>query len=136
MSNYFDYFGCVVNTTNDAVDLIVNPLQHINFSSFRGVVFSTKETDTDDLISKASKIYVDQSSEYEAETQTFHFDSGATISFRTILCNEDVLRYGGMHFNYLGLYGFDCFREMQLRYLLRRVKSHFMEPYTLAFTVD
>jgi hypothetical protein len=97
------------------------------------MVFSTKETDNYNLICRASKIYVDQSAEYEAGTKTFHFKSGARISFRAVIYKEDVLRYGGMLIDYLGLYEFDCFSEMQLRYLLNRVRSNFMEPYSLTF---
>lgn len=85
--------------------LIVDPLQFCGIKRFRGLVVRRTMGELRDLIYRAQNIYpqVYPGVKWKEQEKLFHFPSGARIEFGYCDSHEDLLRYQGQEYQWLGI---------------------------------
>jgi hypothetical protein len=85
--------------------LMMDPLRYCNNRAFRGLVIRKAMNDLRDLIRRAKELYPQAypGTKWKEQEKLFVFPSGATIEFGYCDHEDDVARYQGQEYTWLGI---------------------------------
>lgn len=85
--------------------LMMDPLRYCNNKSFRGLIIRKAMNDLRDLIRRAKELYPQAypGTKWKEQEKLFVFPSGATIEFGYCDHEDDVARYQGQEYTWLGI---------------------------------
>lgn len=107
-----------------SIALLMAPLRWIGHPSFNGILFRRTFPELEGhIIPKSKEIYPIVGGEYNNASHVWTFPSGARISFGHLQHEDDVYRYIGVEFQYIGFDELTQFTERMYTYLLSRGRS-------------
>lgn len=112
--------------------LCTEALRHIDNPEHRAVIFrrtSPMLRASGSIYSLAKEIYLPLGAELNDTRMRFTFPSGATVSFSHMQSVEHRLAWQGTEISYLGFDEGTHFDELQITYLLSRLRSMSIKPY-------
>lgn len=84
--------------------ILVDPLRDVSNPNFRGLIVRRTTEELRDLIIESKKLYpkIFKKAEWKERDKTWVFPSGATMWFSYLDHDDDVLRYQGQQFTWVG----------------------------------
>lgn len=84
--------------------ILVDPLRDVSNPNFRGLIVRRTTEELRDLIIESKKLYpkIFKKAEWKERDKTWVFPSGATLWFSYLDHDDDVLRYQGQQFTWVG----------------------------------
>jgi hypothetical protein len=70
--------------------------------NWHGILFRRTYTELDEIIKRAKEIYIPLGAEYQKQEKTFIFPNGATLKMRYLEYEQDVERYQGHQYTWIG----------------------------------
>lgn len=116
------YGGAAGGGKTDA--LVLGALRHIDKPTYNAIIFRRTFPELEgQVIPKSREWYPHCGGRYNAVQHCWYFPSGARIHFGHLQHEDDVYRYQGWEFAYVGFDELTSFTERQYTYLLSRARS-------------
>lgn len=116
------YGGAAGGGKTDA--LVIGALRHIGHPNYNAIIFRRTFPELEgQVIPKSQEWYPHCGGRYNGVQHVWTFPSGSRIHFGHLQHDDDVHRYQGWEFQYIGFDELTTFTEYQYRYLLSRLRS-------------
>ena len=117
------YGGAAGGGKSDA--LVVEALRQCDNPNYRGLLLRKTIPQARELILKSKRIYPEAfpGAEYNGTTHTWHFPSGASVSFGSMPQSTSYLNYQGLSFSFIGFDELTHFTLDEYNYLLTRNRA-------------
>lgn len=89
--------------THNSDFLLIDFLQGVQFGSkHRGILFRRSYPELEELILRSKELYIPLGATYSESTKTWTFPGGSTIKLRFLESDNDVHKYQGQQFTWIG----------------------------------
>ena len=103
--------------------LLVDAARETNNRNLRAIIFRQELTQLTDIEYKSQRLYKFMGAEYSSSTRTWTFPSGAAIQFAYISVDNDIFKYLGNEYSFIGFDESSFYTEFQIRNMLGRLRS-------------
>jgi predicted phage terminase large subunit-like protein len=116
------YGGAAGGGKTDA--LVIAALEHVHRANYTAIIFRRTFPELEGkVIPVAREWYPHEGGVYRGDTHAWTFPSGARIMFAHLQREDDVFRYQGHEFQFIGFDELTHFTERQYTYLLTRLRT-------------
>lgn len=104
--------------------MLMDAVQECENPNLRGIIFRSSFNEMTDLIDKTQRLYKPLGADYVGSPKwTWTFPSGATIRFAYMKTDDDVWKYLGPRYSFIGFDESTLHTEKQVRNILGRLSS-------------
>lgn len=89
----------------------------------RAIIFRSELTQLSDIVEKTHRLYKPMGAKYSPSSWTWTFPSGATIRLAYISTDNDIFKYSGPRYSFIGFDESTFHSEFQVRNMLGRLSS-------------
>ncbi len=100
--------------------LLMDALGQIHLPTYRAILFRRSYPELEELLSRAHELYPAHGGVWKDKSKTWRFPGGATIKFRYVSRDADVLRYQGHSYGWIGWDELTHFTLFQYTYMFSR----------------
>jgi Terminase large subunit, T4likevirus-type, N-terminal len=103
--------------------MLVDAARESRNPNLRAIIFRKELTQLTDIVEKSHRLFGPMDATYSPSTWTWTFPSGATIRFAYISTDEDIWKYMGPRYSFIGFDESTFHSEYQIRNMLGRLSS-------------
>ncbi len=103
--------------------MLVDAARESRNPNLRGIIFRQELTQLTDIVEKSYRLFGSMGATYSSSAYTWTFPSGATIRFAFISTDDDIWKYMGPRYSFIGFDESTFHTENQIRNMLGRLSS-------------